>query len=174
MTMKMKRKETSGSSLLRKNLTATKCGGVRVVQSKSLVGHVFSKLLANVIREELEAPLDWSRLYSLSWLYALSQNMGFQEKKLYDNMIRIVSVLLEDEKRYRIAIYEHEGVVGLLFSLYHMAKKREDNVITYSSRVLRDVEKLYWHGFNGEVMAFSRMLASTINIKDILTKLEKT
>jgi len=142
-------------------------------QHKPSVSLTLRELLANIIREEFETSLDWSRLYSLSWLYALSQNMGFLEKELYDSLKGIVLSLLGNERSYHIAIYEHESVVGLLFSLYHMAKKEENAVVTYSSKVLRDVEKLYWHEFDGEVMAFSRMLASAINVKDILIKLEK-
>ena len=155
------------------SVTLERDSGNGVVQPKLLDSFVFNKLLASIIREELETALDWSILYSLAWLYSLSQNMGLQEGGLYDIIKRIVLSLLEDEKRYRIAVYDHEGAVGILFSLHHMAKRGEDNIITYSNKVLRDVEKLHWHGFDGEVMAFSYTLASLVKAKDISTKLEK-
>jgi len=145
----------------------------RGAQSKLLESSVFNKFLTSIIHEALETAPDWGVLYSRAWLYSLFQNMGLQEGGLYDSIKRIVLSLLEDEKRYRIAVYDHEGIVGILFSLHHMAKREKNSVITYSKRVLKDVEKLSWHEFDGEVMAFSYMLASSVKAKDILAKLEK-
>jgi len=98
------------------SVTLERDSGNGVAQPKLLDSFVFNKLLASIIREELETALDWSILYSLAWLYSLSQNMGLQEGGLYDIIKRIVLSLLEDEKRYRIAVYDHEGAVGILFS----------------------------------------------------------
>ena len=138
----------------------------------SSVSDVFNDIIAKVIREELEEPLDWSRLYSLSWLYALARSMCLQEDELYSNLKNIVSALLGDEKRFRIAIYDHESAAGILFSLYHIADKERGSNQVFS-KVLEAVEKLRWHEFDGEIMAFSYMLASRIGAKEYVSSLNK-
>jgi len=131
-------------------------------------------IVAKIIREELEGPLDWSRLYSLSWLYALARSMRLQEEEneLYSGLKNIVSELLGDEKRFRVAIYEHEGAAGILFSLYHIAS-REGGSNRVFSKVLETVEKLRWHEFDGEIMAFSYMLASRVGAMEYVSSLNK-
>lgn len=134
---------------------------------------VFNKMLIQVMHKELEKPLDWKRLYDLSWLYALFQSIDLKEEELYNTMKRIVLDLLKDEKRYRTAIYNYYNATGLLFSLYHMAIRGEKDIDIYSIKVLNDIEKLRWHELDGEVMAFALILAHAINAEKILTRLNK-
>ena len=138
----------------------------------SSAGNVLNDIVAKVIREELEEPLDWGRLYPLSWLYALARSMYLQEDELYSNLKNIVSALLGDEKRFRIAIYDHEGAAGILFSLYHIADRERGSNQVFS-KVLETVEKLRWHEFDGEIMAFSYMLASRVGAKEYVSRLSK-
>ena len=133
---------------------------------------LLSDIVAKVIREELEEPLDWSKLYSLSWLYALARSMRLQEDELYGNLKNIVSALLGDEKKFRIAIYDHEGATGILFSLYHIANKEGVSNQVFS-KVLETVKELQWHEFDGEIMAFSYMLASKVGAKEYVNDLGK-
>jgi len=130
--------------------------------------------VAKVIRGELEGPLDWSRLYSLSWLYALARSMRLQEEEneLYSNLRNILLELLGDERRFRTAIYDHEGAAGILFSLYHIASRERDPDTVYT-KVLEAVEKLRWHEFDGEIMAFSYMLASRVGAGEHVSSLNK-
>lgn len=124
-------------------------------------------------REELEEPLDWNRLYSLSWLYALTRSMYPKKEKkdeLYSSLKNVVLELLGDEKKFKIVIYDHEGAVGILFSLYHVANV-EGVPDWVSNRVLEAVERLRWHDFDGEVMAFSYMLANKVGAKEYTGKL---
>lgn len=134
--------------------------------------NMLSDIVAKVIREELEEPLDWSKLYSLSWLYALARTMHLQEDELYRNLKNIVSALLGDEKRFRIAIYDHEGAAGILFSLYHIADKEKVSNQVFT-KVLETAKKLRWHEFDGEIMAFSYMLASKVGAKEYVNDLSK-
>lgn len=139
----------------------------------SSVGNVLNDIVAKVIREELEEPLDWCRLYSLSWLYALVRSMYLREDELYSNLKNIVLALLGDEKRFKIAIYDHEGAAGILFSLYHIADREKDSDQIFSKvlEFLEFIEKLRWHDFDGEIMAFSYMLASKIGAKEHINNL---
>jgi len=125
-----------------------------------------------MIRSSFEDYTDWSKLYPLSWTYALWRSLYLQEKVLYTNLKRMVLDLIENRRNYNIAIYDHEGVVGILFSLYHIADKEKCTNIDYNS-ILEDVKRLYWHEFDGEVMAFSYMLATKINAGSHISELEE-
>lgn len=129
--------------------------------------------LAEIIREELSKPLSESSLYSLSWLYALAQSIGLQNDVLYERMKERAVKLLKDERRYRIDIYDHENAVGILFSLYHIAVREGSEAVPYSNKILGDLKGLRWHEFDGEVMAFSYMLASAVGSRDMVDELWK-
>lgn len=129
-------------------------------------------IVAKAILRVLDEPLDWSKLYSLSWIYALAQSIYLQEDELYSNLKNAVLMLLDDEKKFRIAIYDHEGAVGILFSLYHIAD-RESITSQVVNKVLDAIEKLQWHEFDGEVMVFSYMLASKMKADEHVNNLKK-
>ncbi len=129
----------------------------------------FLEVLAKA-EETLGEHSDPSSLYMLAWLYSLYQELGFREEEWFDRMKVAVLDLLEDNKRYKIVISSHKSAAGLLFSLYHLASKRE-NIREYSLRVLNDIKDLNWHEFDGEIMAYSYMLAKAVRTSEILEEL---
>jgi len=138
----------------------------------SPAGSPLSDIVARVVRKELGGPLNWRRLYSLSWLYALARSMRLrEEEELYSSLRGTVSEVLGDEGKFGAAIYDHEGAAGILFSLYHIAT-REGVPGRASARALEAVKRLRWHDFDGEIMAFSYMLAGRVGARDYAAGLE--
>ncbi|RLG62704.1 hypothetical protein DRO21_07045, partial [archaeon] len=140
--------------------------------SLSQSGNALKESLVEIIESSFEDYTDWSKLYPLSWTYALCRSLYLREKVLYTNLKRIVLDLIENRRSYNIAIYDHEGVVGILFSLYHIADKEKRTNIDYNV-ILEDVKRLHWHEFDGEVMMFSYMLATKINAGSYISELEE-
>jgi len=138
----------------------------------SSVNSIFSDNVAKAIREELEEHLDWDKLYPLSWFYALARSMHLQDDGLYNSLKNIVSALLDDERRFNIVIYDHEGAAGILFSLCHIAD-REGNSNRIFSKVLKTVERLRWHDYNGEIMILSYILANKIQAEEYINTLNR-
>jgi hypothetical protein len=81
-------------------------------------------------------------------------------------------MLVEKKENYKNSLYDHEDIVGLLFSLYHMIDEKEAYE-KVSNDILEDIKKLKWHEYDGEVMIFSYMLAHKLNNKDYISVLKK-
>jgi len=141
------------------------------MHSPSQLNNTLKESLVKII-ESFEEYTDWSKLYPLSWTYALYRSLHLREEVLYINLKRTVLSLIGNKRSYNIAIYDHEGVVGVLFSLYHVADKEKRININYNS-ILEDVKRLHWHEFDGEVMIFSYMLATKVNAKNYVSELKE-
>ncbi|MGC9107212.1 MAG: hypothetical protein ACP5IE_03355 [Infirmifilum sp.] len=142
------------------------------VDRASVKEDVFRNIVVRAIHKELERPLDWRNLYSLSWLYALAQSMSLREEELYIDLKNTTYNLLDDGRLFKIAIYDRESAVGILFSLYQIAD-REGVSSNDLSRVLEALERLRWHEFDGEIMAFSYMLARRAGDNEYVSRLGK-
>jgi len=64
----------------------------------------------------------------------------------------------------------------LLFALYHITANRKDYKIVYEfiKKFLKDAEKLRWHEYDGEIIAFSYILAKKVNLDEYVKTLKET
>jgi hypothetical protein len=131
-----------------------------------------SDIVTRIIHKELERPLEWKRLYYLSWLYASARSMSLREEELYSVLKNAAYKVLGNEEWFKIAIYDREWAAGILFSLYQIAE-REGVSSDDLSRVLEALERLQWHEFDGEIMAFSYMLAKRAGDNEYASRIGK-
>ena len=134
-------------------------------------------ILDRAIHGEFKDSIEWNQPYILSWLYAyaLAKYSYLRESKLlselYDKMKNTTLSILNDEFRFKNAIYEHYSAAGILFSLYHMAGREKNLSREYYNKALKALEELKWHEFDGEILAFSYMLARRANNEELTNKI---
>jgi hypothetical protein len=144
----------------------------------------FESSLFNVIARKLlsgEIGLKHSgrKLYDLAWVYSVYSALELSGIEPLDKMREILRSLLSNEFEFYNVLYDSQASVGLLFSLYHLLDRGNENndFRDLAKRVLKELEQLQWHENDGEVLAFSYLLSTKLDrgferkVKSIIDKL---
>jgi len=104
------------------------------------------------------------KLYDLAWVYGVYSALELSSTELLDKMRGILKGLLSNEFEFYDVLYDSQGSVGLLFSLYHLLDRNneESDLRELAKRILGELERLQWHENDGEVLAFSYMLSTKL------------
>jgi len=154
------------------------------LESTRIADPDFESSLFNVIARKLlsgETGLKDSgrRLYDLAWVYSVYSASELSGIELLDKMREVLRSILSNEFEFYNVLYDSQGSVGLLFSLYHLLDSGNENnaLRDIAKRVLKELEQLQWHENDGEVLAFSYLLSIKLDkgfekrVKSIIDKL---
>lgn len=139
------------------------------LESPRIADPDFESSLFNVIAHRLlsgeASPRHLGRkLYDLAWVYSVYSALELSGIELLDKMREILKSLISNEFEFYNVLYDSQGSVGLLFSLYHLLDRNNEDsdFIDLAKRALRELEQLQWHENDGEVLAFTYLLSTRL------------
>jgi|GEM_PF-2058741 len=139
------------------------------LESPRIADPDFESSLFNVIAHRLlsgeASPRHLGRkLYDLAWVYSVYSALELSGIELLDKMREILKSLISNEFEFYNVLYDSQGSVGLLFSLYHLLDRNNEgsDFRDLAKRALRELGQLQWHENDGEILAFSYLLSTRL------------
>jgi len=125
---------------------------------------LFNEIAHRLLSGEASSRHLGRKLYDLAWVYSVYSALELSGIELLNKMSGILKSLISNEFEFYNVLYDGQGSVGLLFSLYHLLDRNneESDLRELAKRILRELEQLRWHENDGEVLAFSYILSTRL------------
>ena len=127
-------------------------------------GSLFNVIAHRLLSGEASSRHLGRKLYDLAWVYSVYSALELSSIELLDKMREILKNLISNEFEFYNVLYDSQGSVGLLFSLYHLLDRNNEgsDFRDLAKQALRELEQLQWHENDGEVLAFSYLLSTRL------------
>ena len=89
-------------------------------------GSLFNVIAHRLLSGEASPRHLGRKLYDLAWVYSVYLALELSSIELLDKMREILKSLISKESKFYNVLYDSQGSVGLLFSLYHLLDRNNE------------------------------------------------